>query len=338
MRCSNCNNEIADNSNSCIFCATTSSSFLEDGGEEGITIENAPPRLGSTKVSKGATIILSFISGVLLAGLALGVYWLLNDGEGQGLSKMSAEVLEPTKPNKEADLPALPPPQPNPNAHFTPAPKEIVVVSEEKPAQSNESFREGSTPTLIVIPTKMSLFYRGVDNPISISVPGYSDEDIDPSATNGTLTKSSAGYIMRPGKDTEVLIGATVTNPDGSKKSMPGMKFRVRNTPNPTPYFAGKSAYDATILKSDLEAAVGVVAKMEDFDFDPKFEIIEFRVTMIVGGTPIENLILGPEVSSDLKQMLAKAKPGQKIYIEGIKALGPDGSVRSLGALSFKVM
>ncbi|MBK9512267.1 MAG: gliding motility protein GldM [Flavobacteriales bacterium] len=99
---------------------------------------------------------------------------------------------------------------------------------------------EVAAPNLVVSPTKMNVFYRGVDNPVSISVSGYSDKDIVPSATNGSLSKGSEGFIFRPGKESEALIGATVSNPDGSKKAMPGMKFRVKNVPNPSPYFAGR--------------------------------------------------------------------------------------------------
>lgn len=210
-------------------------------------------------------------------------------------------------------------------------------VGGEETTQVFETTYEVAAPSLVVSPTKMNVFYRGVDNPVSVSVSGYSNKDIAATATNGSLTKSADGYIMKPGKESEAIVGATVTNPDGSKKAMPGIKFRVKNVPNPTPYFAGKSVNDETIKKAELTAAAGVIAKMLDFDFDLKFDIVEFRVTMIVGGTPLEQAVKGPAVSSQMKEMFAKAKPGQKIYIEGIKAKGPDGTVRNLGSLSFKV-
>lgn len=197
---------------------------------------------------------------------------------------------------------------------------------------------EVAQPNLVVSPTKMNVFYRGVDNPVSVSVSGYSDKDIAASMTNGELRKGPEGYVIRPGRENEATVSATVTNPDGSKKAMPGIKFRVKNVPNPTPYFAGKSVNDETIKKAELTAAAGVIAKMENFEFDLKFEIVEFRVTMIVGGTPLEQAVKGPAVSSAMKEMFQKAKPGQKIYIEGIKAKGPDGTVRNLGSLSFKVV
>jgi len=85
---------------------------------------------------------------------------------------------------------------------------------------------EVAAPNLVVSPTKMNVFYRGVDNPVSISVSGYSDKDIAASMTNGTLSKGGEGFIVRPGKESEATISATVTNPDGSKKTMTGMKSR----------------------------------------------------------------------------------------------------------------
>src|SRR5690606_16686661 len=47
---------------------------------------------------------------------------------------------------------------------------------------------EVAKPSLVVSPTKMNVFYRGLQNPVEISVPGFSAEKIQPSMTNGTLT------------------------------------------------------------------------------------------------------------------------------------------------------
>ena len=222
--------------------------------------------------------------------------------------------------------------------------KSVTGIIKFKPVGGNEEIQpftaeyDVAAPTLVVSPTKMNVFYRGVDNPVSVSVSGYIDKNISASTTNGSLSKAADGYIMRPGKESEAVISATVTNPDGTKKSMPGLKFRVKNVPNPQPFFGGKSVNDETIKKAELTAAAGVIAKMIDFDFDLKFEVVEYRLTMIVSGTPIEKMTKGPAVSGDMREMLAKAKPGQKVFIEGIKARGPDGTVRNLGALAFKVL
>ena len=197
---------------------------------------------------------------------------------------------------------------------------------------------EVAKPSLVVSPTKMNVFYKGVDNPVDVSVPGFSADKIRPSISNGSITKASGGgYIVKVSKGTKADISVTAELPDGGTKRLGPAEFRVKSVPNPTPYFAGKSVDDDKVKKAELTAAQGVIAKMEDFDFDLKFTVVQFKLTMIIGGTPIEKLTKSNRISSDMKEMLKKAKRGQKVYIEGIKAKGPDGTIRNLGSLSFKV-
>ena len=197
---------------------------------------------------------------------------------------------------------------------------------------------EVAKPSLVVSPTKMNVFYKGVDNPVDVSVPGFSGDKIRPSISNGSITKASGGgYTVRVSKGTTANISVQAEMPDGSSKRLGPAEFRVKSVPNPTPYFAGKSLGDDKVKKAELTAAQGVIAKMEDFEFDLKFTVTKFKLTMIIGGTPIEKISKGNRITSDMKEMLKKAKRGQKVYIENIKAKGPDGTIRNLGSLSFKV-
>ncbi len=197
---------------------------------------------------------------------------------------------------------------------------------------------EVAAPNLVVSPTKMNVFYRGVDNPVSISVSGYSASNITPSITNGTITRDKDGFIVKPLSGPTSTVGATVTNADGSKKSMAGLEFRVKNVPNPTPYFAGHGVNDPSVKRNELIAAQGVIAKMENFEFDLRFEVVSYTVSTTIGGNLLEKECRGAALSEDAKVVLSKVKSNQKIYIENIKAKGPDGSIRNLGALSFKVI
>ena len=211
-------------------------------------------------------------------------------------------------------------------------------VGGEEQIQPFETTYEVATPNLVVSPTKMNVFYRGIDNPVSISVSGYSASDIVPNPTNGTLSKTSDGYVMRPGSGNEAMIGATVSNPDGTKKSIPGLKFRVKNVPDPVPSFGGKSIGDQTIKKSELTAAVGCLAKMKDFEFELKFDVVSYDFTAVLAGNTITEPVKGPAVSEKVREMINKVKSGQKVYIENVKAVGPDKSVRSIGSLALRVL
>jgi gliding motility-associated protein GldM len=221
--------------------------------------------------------------------------------------------------------------------------KTVSGIIKFKPVGGEETVELFSTsyevaaPNLVVSPTKMNVFYRGVDNPVDVSVSGYSDKDLSVSMSNGSLSKGANGYIVKPGKGKIANINVTASNPDGSKKSYKSIDFRCKNVPNPEPYFAGKSIADGTVKKAEVTAAQGVIAKMVDFEFDLKFQVVGFKLVTIVGGTPIEKFSKSAYLTEDMKTILQKSKPGQKIYIEAVKAKGPDGTVRNLGNIALKV-
>ena len=93
-------------------------------------------------------------------------------------------------------------------------------------------------PSLVVSADKMNVFYKGVDNPVSISVPGVPADKLQPSINNGSLTRGKDGYVVRVKSGNAATISVSATMPDGSKKSMGSMEFRVKTIPNPVPYVA----------------------------------------------------------------------------------------------------
>ena len=143
---------------------------------------------------------------------------------------------------------------------------------------------------------------------------------------------------MKPGKGTEATVSVSVEMPNGQRKSMPGVKFRVKSVPNPSPQFAGKGAGDATVKKAELTAALGVIAKMEGFEFDLKFEVVEFNIGVSVSGTYAEKSNKGNTLNAEQKELLSKVKVGSKVYVDNIKVRKPDGSVTGIGSLSLKVV
>jgi hypothetical protein len=96
---------------------------------------------------------------------------------------------------------------------------------------------------------------------------------------------------MRPGKESEAYHRRHGDQSGRFQESHAGNEVPREERSEPRPYFAGKSVDDENIKKAELTAAAGVIAKMIDFEFDLKFEMVEYKVTMIVnGGTPIEKM------------------------------------------------
>ena len=157
--------------------------------------------------------------------------------------------------------------------------------------------------------------------------------------SNASSSKGANGeFLVKPGTGAKSVVTVTAQMPDGSRKGMGNFEFRVKNVPPPQPYFGGKTISDATIKKTAATAAQGVSARLDNFEFEGvRFTVTQFKLVMIVNGTPIERLVRGNRLGSDDKVMIRKARIGSKIWIENIKAKGPDGKVRSLGSLAFKV-
>ena len=192
-------------------------------------------------------------------------------------------------------------------------------------------------PALVVSPTAMNVFYRGLDNPVEVSVPGVPTEALEVSISNLVSKSGSNGiYKLQPGKGKDCVVSVSA-DINGKKQNFGKKEFRVKNVPDPKPFFGGKSG-SMNIAKRDLLAAGGVIAKMEDFEFDLRFSIVSYQVSATIKGNVVEIPCKGPALSSDAKKVRAALKSGQKLYIEKIKAKGPDGLVRDLGTISLKLI
>ncbi len=192
-------------------------------------------------------------------------------------------------------------------------------------------------PNLVVSPTKMNLFYVGVDNPVSISIAGVPGNKISPSITNATIKKQRDGeYIVNPKRPGNSLISVRAEI-DGVTKNMGTAQFRVRGLPDPVVKVAGKKG--GKIQKNVLAAQAGVFADMENFEFDLEFKIIEFTVsTTDRGGYYIDAPNKGNTFTKAQYDLIKGLRRGSRLNFEEVKAVGPDGSVRNLAPIVFEII
>jgi hypothetical protein len=179
--------------------------------------------------------------------------------------------------------------------------------------------------------------YRGRDNTLSLLTSGVSPECITATASAGTVSKKGGDLLLSVGTGDTTTVTVTSSG-EGCPAFEKAIDLTVIPLPAPAPHFAGLSYGDDKVKKSSLTAAQGVAAKGPAGLADVKYTVTRFSLTMIVGGTPIEKVSKSTRVTSDMKTMLKKAKPGTTIFIHKIQATSPDGAVHALGALSFKVM
>ncbi len=197
-------------------------------------------------------------------------------------------------------------------------------------------------PMATVSATMMNVLYAGIENPISISVPGVAMSDISASMTNGTLTRSGNQWIARPatvGKDATVTVTATM---DGRSVQMAQTTFRVRKLPDPTPFIAftdasgnvdhyrgGKPFAKTLLLKAEsLQAAI------DDGLLNTPFKVISFETIFFDSmGNAIPEVSDGANFSSRQRQSFQRLQRGKRFYISRVKAVGPDGITRDLSPM-----
>ena len=194
-------------------------------------------------------------------------------------------------------------------------------------------------PALVVSPTKMNVFYRGLPNPVEVSVPGVPGDKIDVRISgNHRLKKESDGtFTITPGTDKKANITVSAELPDGSKKTLTAREFRVKRIPDPVPFFVGKTPSDRSISKQALVGADGIGAQMVNFDFDVRVVVKSFSVSVSRDGTLVEKKSNNNRLTADMKQLFNRVSRGNVVYFEDIIVGMPDGTERQVAAMKLKV-
>lgn len=213
-----------------------------------------------------------------------------------------------------------------------------VITVKSKSGQMSYPFRQEyfvAQPSATVSADKMNVFYIGVDNPVSISVPGVPNDKVRASISNGSLSPTGGGkYIVRVTGGAEATINVSAEF-DKSSRPMGSAKFRVKKIPTPIAYVAGKSG--GGYSKSELLASPYVTAVLENFDFDLRFNVVSYT---FVYKNPAGDLIpkqgAGMALTQEMKDLIQRSKRGDRFYVEDVKAAGPDGT-RALNAVNIKI-
>ena len=192
-------------------------------------------------------------------------------------------------------------------------------------------------PAATVSATMMNVLYAGIDNPISISVPGMPMSQINATMTNGSLTRNGDTWIAKPttvGTEAVITVTATV---DGNSQTVNTSAFRVRKLPDPTPYIAfGHDKYlgGKPLSKGSLLQAPGIGAAIDDGLLDIQFTVLSFETVFFDQmGNAMPELSSGSRFSERQKAQMKSLSRGKRFYISRIKAKGPDGITRDLSPI-----
>ena len=192
-----------------------------------------------------------------------------------------------------------------------------------------------ATPSATVAPTKMMIMYRGLKNPIRVSAPGVSNDDLIVNVEGGNLTianKSTGDYFVQPNA-TSTNVNVKVSYKDSNNKiiSLKTQDFRIKSVPNPVVQI--RNGVNGSVYKEVLLRAGGLEAKLEQFDFEGyEFTVQSYTVTSIGGGTVVDKKNNGAMFTNEVTNIIRNINPGQRLIFRDILVKEPNGQVRPINA------
>ena len=201
---------------------------------------------------------------------------------------------------------------------------DILVQSEEgeKRYEFKQQYRVDASMS-VISPDKMNVLYTLVDNPVSVSVPGYSSDELSLhsnfAACKIKRIKNGTYQINIPqqrGKDRrkELILSVKANNKNVGKPIV----FRIKNVPDPVPMIGRLIGY-GELSKAELSNTWGITAKLKDFDFDLRYQVVSYTMSYMGSGGEKTMEGVGGQWTTLIKQEFNSIKPGQQIIFRDIK-------------------
>lgn len=213
-------------------------------------------------------------------------------------------------------------------------------VTGEVQTFKNEFEYEVGERSVAISPTKMNVFYIGVDNPVEISAAGVPSAQIQVSMSGeggGTIRKNSDGTytvnVTRPtAKNEFAKINVNAPGMSASKD------FRVKRIPDPTPKLGGTER-GGTIGDGQFKAYQGVIPVLDGFDFDARCEITDYLlVRSAKRSDPEFSPNSGARYNDKSRSLVAKAAATDIYIFKDIKCKCPgDPAARPIGDMVFTI-
>ncbi len=185
---------------------------------------------------------------------------------------------------------------------------------EETEVKVETGFATITKPNSAVIAAdKMNVVYRGVANPMTVSIPGIPDNNVNASGA-GLSKVSGSKYVMNPGAGRTVNITASGKLPDGQNVSS-SSEFRIKDIPPPVGAIRGETGI-VRMERGGLEIST-VSAILQDFDFELNINVTGFSFK--VSGQPTVK-VNGTRLDAAAKGALRRAQRGDAVQIFDINA------------------
>jgi gliding motility-associated protein GldM len=181
---------------------------------------------------------------------------------------------------------------------------------------------------------KMNVVYVGVDNPLTISGGSVGSEKVHVNFTSpgASLTHTTGDhYIIKPTTPGEAQLIVTANG-----KPFP-FPIRVKQLPLPAGFVGTRKG--GAIPAAEFKADGGLIARLEESDFEAHFKVESYTVGFIGGSFNAyqQTNNEGNRFAGRTLDLVGRATPGTNIFFDNIKVTGPDGKPREIAPMVFSL-
>ena len=209
--------------------------------------------------------------------------------------------------------------------------KNNVDTQEEEKIPVNLKLEITREPNSAVVSAdNMKVFYRGLRNPTSISIPGVAANTIVPSSKNAKFSRSKKGWAAQPTNSKAKEMNITVSGIlNGKRKNFNGGTFRILNAP------PGKGSVKGMgkVLRTGQSGSKTLISnglitgeKPKNFFYDYSIDVIGYDIKV---GNNTSISVKGNKVSGsrDAARIIKSSSKGTVVQILNIRASMRDGDV-----------
>ncbi|HLU17413.1 MAG TPA: gliding motility protein GldM [Edaphocola sp.] len=188
---------------------------------------------------------------------------------------------------------------------------------------------------------KMNVMYVGVPNPVTISASGYNLNDVSWHMEGAKITPTGPGKynveVTTPNYKGVPYVVTAKSKSGGNVEVARGL-IRVKSIPSPV-IKIGSIVGSGSMGTGEFKAQRGIIAELENFDFDFKYLVSRYTLTYIARGSDqsVDARGTGPLFDNDpaVRELINRAKPGDRYIFENITVKGSNGVERpGKGSLS----
>ena len=181
---------------------------------------------------------------------------------------------------------------------------------------------------------KMNVVYIGVDNPMTISGGSVGAEKVHVNfaSPGASLTKATGDHYIA--KATTPGMSKIIVTANGKNFEFP---IRVKNLPLPAGFIGSKKG--GAISSAEFKAIGGLIARLEDSDFEAPFKVVSYKIGALGGGISqyVEATNENNRWAGSAANIVQRSTPGTNIFFDQIRVVGPDGKQREIAPMVFSL-